>query len=112
MVQYMLMKSWKHWPYWLRGGVIGGGVTLVSVFLVYSCDLLDTSTGSFFCLIPLVLSPMFPFVWLVDTNSQLSALPGIFLPIISIVGWFLIGSLLGVLVEYIKSRRKGSRPQV
>jgi hypothetical protein len=100
------MKSWKKWPYWLKGGVIAGGITLVSIFLAYGCDLLDTSTESFFCLPTLVISPMFPFVWLIDINPQLSKLPGIFLPIISVIGWFLIGSLIGELVKRTKSEKK------
>ena len=97
--------NWKHWPYWLRGGVIGGGVTLVSVFLFYSCILLDTSHGSFLCLPFLFISPMFPFIDLFDTNPYFHALPVYSMEVTSIVIYFISGSLLGLLVGYIKKKK-------
>lgn len=100
--------NWKNWPYWLRGGVIGGGVTVVSVALFYSCTLLDTTHGSFLCLPFLFISPMFPFAILFDELGPIFQyqLPFILMPVISIISWFIIGSFFGVLIGYIKSRKK------
>ena len=100
--------NWKHWPYWLKGGVIGGGVTIISVALFYSCTLLDTSHGSFLCLPFLFISPMFPFAILFDKLDQIFQyqLPFILLPVVSIVSYFIIGSLVGSLIGYIKSKNK------
>ena len=97
------MKFWQNWPYWLKGGAIGAGITVASIVLVYGCDFVDTSSNSFVCLIPLVVGPLFPFAWLMDNNPQLSNLPVFFLPVIALVSWFIVGSIIGWFVGYLKS---------
>ncbi|MDO8590612.1 MAG: hypothetical protein Q7R65_01395 [bacterium] len=96
--------NWKHWPYWLKGGVIGGGVTIISIGSLYTCTWV-TTPGGFLCLPFLFISPMFPFLDLFDTNPYLRALP-FSLEITSIIFWFLVGSLIGALVGHIKSKKK------
>lgn len=109
------MKFWKNWPYWLRGGVIGGGVTLLYVLLVYSCDYTTSGYSSLDCgLTFLVFGPIYPifllgvfFVGTLDIPSPFETLM-----MISVVAWLIIGALIGLLVGYLKSRKKNSVPQV
>ncbi|MDO8482894.1 MAG: hypothetical protein Q7S86_03695 [bacterium] len=101
------MKSWKHWPYWLRGGVIGGGVTLLFVVLFYSCGLFDTDSESFFCLPFIIVSPSFPFAILFDKLNPIFQyqLPFIIMPVVSVLSWFIFGSFVGLLVGHIKRKK-------
>jgi len=93
-------------PYWLRGGIIGGGVTFAFVLLFYSCTLLDTpSNGSFLCLPFLLISPLLPFVDLFDNNAFFHSLPVFSMEITAVVVWFVLGALVGNLVSYIKSKK-------
>ncbi|KKU78193.1 MAG: hypothetical protein UY03_C0002G0019 [Parcubacteria group bacterium GW2011_GWA2_47_64] len=98
--------NWKNWPYWLRGGVIGGGVTLVFIALFYTC-VWTTTPGGFICLPLLFVSPILPFAILFDElNPTLQyQLPFILVPIVSIVSWFIASSFIGFLVGHIKSKK-------
>lgn len=89
--------------------MIGGGITIISVVLLFSCEWLNTSPGSFLCLPFLFVSPMFPFVDLFDTNLYLRSLPGISLPILSFIVWFLLGALIGTIVNLIKKKKSSSQ---
>lgn len=100
------MKFWKDMPYWLRGGVIGGGITLVSIIFFYSCVLLDNSSGSFLCLPFLFFSPMLPFINLFDTSPYLRTLPFFSMEITSMVVWFIVGALIGTFIGYKKRARR------
>ena len=106
--------NFKKWPYWLRGAVIMGGITLISYLLYYSCAITDTNGApeSWKCLPFIVFSPMLPFGMLFDTNPFLNSLPKdqiLFLwPIVSIVGWFIIGALIGLIVDYVKYKKTRS----
>jgi len=104
----MFMNFWKKLPYWLKGGIISGGVTFIFIVLFYSCTILDTKQGSFLCLPFMVLSPIFPFAILFDKINSISQyqLPFVFVPVASTVFWFFVGSLIGSLVGYIKSKKK------
>ena len=97
--------KWKQFPYWLKGGVIGGGVTLVSVILFYSCLLFVGWQVNFVCLPFLFVSPMFPFIDLFDNNPFLHTLPRFSFEVLGIIIWFIIGALIGAFVDYIKSRK-------
>lgn len=96
--------NFKKWPYWFKGGVIGGGITFVFVLLFYGCTWI-TTPGGFLCLPFLFISPMSPFIDLFDTNPYFHSFPGFSMEITSIIFWFIIGSLIGALVGYIKSRK-------
>lgn len=98
------MKSWKHWPYWLRGGVIGGGVAFLFVFLLVLCEQTTEKSGggsgfSDLICIPLVW-PVLPIEIIVP--SFLDTFSGMTLIVASIVLWFSIGSLIGALVGHKK----------
>ena len=116
VVYYLLLfltKKWSRIPYWLRGGLIVGAITLASAFLLYSCDSLINATVhdisgesvGFVCLPFALISPMLPFETIVYLNPISYGLPTISLPIISVIFWFIIGSCIGGIVQYIKSRK-------
>ncbi len=95
--------NWKKWPYWVRGGVIGGGVALLSTvvsFLVCSSpDLLCTVLS--FQTFPLL--PLVPFTINIP-NDLFSA----FVVIGSTVVWFLIGAILGGVIGRLEKKKIGS----
>jgi len=95
------MKSWKQLPYWLRGGVIGGGVTIVSYILTSSCEYLVVVPGysglGFECF-PFAI-PWMPF-WFVPSITSLSTI-NYGITVFAI--WFIIGSLIGALWNHIKN---------
>ncbi len=111
--------NWKQWPYWLRGGVIGGGVSLAFVVLWYFCALsANTNTPSevasgFVCLSIFTFSPIFPIAFLLNmvgqslVNDSASVITYIFLisPIASVIVWFMVGSLIGAAVGHIKKKK-------
>ncbi len=94
--------SWKKWPYWFRGGVIGGGATFAFGILLYTCTWL-TPAGGFLCLPFLFFSPLFPITQLFDSFG-LHFFPFDFL-VVSIGAWFLFGAFVGALVRHIKRKR-------
>jgi len=110
------MKSWKQWPYWLKGGVIGGGVAFLFYFLLYGCffatsiDLKPGEVGStYYCLVFFVISPIYPVGLLLNLLGPIfdysSGFVEAYAPILSIPIWFIIGSIVGALVGYIKIKK-------
>lgn len=105
------MKSWKHWPYWLKGGVIGGGVAVLFVFLYLPCEQAALRTfresgggADFTDLKCLSLEwPMLPIQIVIP--SFINTFSGATLIVVSILLWSFIGSLIGVLISRIKSKK-------
>lgn len=109
--------SWKHWPYWLRGGVIGGGVALIFYLLAYSCfwlttrNLLPGEVGlSYSCLIFFIVSPIYPVAWLLSFLEPVFSYSWTFAeayaPILSIPVWTVVGGVVGSIIENRKLRKK------
>lgn len=102
---------WRNWPYWLRGGVIGGAITAVSIVPLYLCDLLVAGYGSLGCgLAFLALSPMFPLFWLSEYFGPFPVT--ISVPVFMTLGviiWFAIGALIGLAIKRLKSRNSGEQ---
>jgi hypothetical protein len=103
---------WNKWPYWLRGGTIAGVATFLSFLLYLSCSIQTINNSgpeSWACLPYLVISPMLPFAMLIDNYPSFFNLFKIdqlqLLSIISIISWFIIGSLIGLFIDYIKSKK-------
>jgi len=99
------MKFWKNWPYWLKGGAIGIAIILISNALSISClyFLAAPNSWGFECL-PFAL-PSIPIVFLLlkfpDTYSLSSAV----IIIIEVIIYFIVSSLIGLLVGYLKPKK-------
>lgn len=97
------MKFWKKWPYWLRGGIIGGGIALVCIFVFYLCAWNVFGDAGYRCAYFLVFQ-IFPITWISNFLGPLweiyyqSVLGGV-------VVWFFIGSLVGAFIDFIKKRK-------
>ena len=93
--------SWKHWPYWLKGGVIG---VVVGTILDIPPILCYLSIGGFFCI---NISPMIFAGFFTELFPSISyAHPILFLTVTSIVLSLLLGSLIGAIVGHFQSKRK------
>ncbi|KKU78195.1 MAG: hypothetical protein UY03_C0002G0021 [Parcubacteria group bacterium GW2011_GWA2_47_64] len=100
------MKFWKHWPYWLRGGIITVGITIVDILLMYSCDLFTSGYSSLGCgLVFAVFGPIFPLFLFSESFGPFPISTEVFM-MIGVIVWFIIGSLVGLLIGYIKSKKK------
>mgnify|MGYP001606771591 CR=1 FL=1 len=93
------MKSWNKWPYWLKGGVIAVGIVLLSYVLGLSCLYLLTSPGSWGLGCLFFATPWIPFWFVPDLSSLSTTNYGILVTAV----WFIIGSLIGALWNYIKN---------
>jgi len=94
--------NWKNWPYWLKGGIS----TALLLSLIWAIIVIfDAEVPSFllFCLNPLILIKAI-YSFLVKTVS-FSAAEKIIL-VISILFYFIIGSLIGYIVGEIKSKNR------
>ncbi len=92
--------NWKKWPYWVRGGVIFSMVGTTGA-------LLTNFESDFFML------PVFPFIlnvglFISDKSPSSDDLlrENFVLTIDVLIGYFIIGSILGWLYGKIKSRKK------
>jgi hypothetical protein len=106
---------WTKWPYWLRGGVIAAGLTIVSGLVIFSCgqiaphfmeaDISGESAG-FACLPFAIISPLLPFEILTDTNPFFHSLffesKWLFV-LFSAAVWFIVGATIGALVKFYQS---------
>lgn len=105
------MGTKKKLPLWLKGGVLAVSINLSFFFLFYICSLNDIQEGSFRCLPFIIFSPLLPFAVLFDKLNPFFEYNLSFdlLPLISSVSWFLIGSLIGTLInKYKKAHGKVS----
>lgn len=114
---------WRKWPYWLRGGVIGGGAAIVSGIMFFVCPIalsvffatpLSDEPGmandaDFACVAILLFSPLTPVAVIWDDNPFLDRLPPLLLPVVSAALWFPLGAVLGAIIGTIKKNRKKKR---
>ncbi|MBM3256921.1 MAG: hypothetical protein FJY98_01155 [Candidatus Liptonbacteria bacterium] len=96
--------TWKKWPYWLRGGVIGGVIALISSILTHICEFQGIGLDCVLVGFPwLVLTPI--FLWqLPFFNFALITL----YPLTILIGigiYFFLGSFVGNIIGYIKKRK-------
>lgn len=92
---------WTKWPYWLRGGVIGGGVAILSAALSDVCANIFSESLNLVCL--LFVLPWIPFWYL-----PITLLPTTIFSIIGIVTWFIVGALAGSVFDSIKKKKSSS----
>jgi len=103
-------------PFWIRGGIIGGGVALIYYLLVYGCfNYIGFLLGSgaeeivLQCFILYVVGPIFPTGWFIVLAGSLFGDYGLFAevysPILSIPAWFIMGSLVGMVIGLFKNKK-------
>ena len=111
------MRFWNKWPYWLRGGIIGGVVALLSVLLYYSCSVVVSGYTAFWCGIFISFGPVYAVFWLLNIAGlgfllhdtiwgHVFSYSDTRLFIISIIVWFFLGALVGTLVGCIKPKKE------
>ncbi|MBI2622964.1 MAG: hypothetical protein HYW65_00095 [Candidatus Liptonbacteria bacterium] len=99
--------NWEKLPYWLQGGVIGGGVVTLLTVLNASCLYLFGLLGSWgfecvpFTFLLTILDPIYTLA-----IPSFYVLSSIQLFTIDISTYFILGSLIGALIGYVKKRRE------
>ena len=101
--------------------MIGGGVALVSVFILQGClsltadpfsaDRTQAESGGFVCIPFLVFTPMLLSMILFNIPILFGhPFPYFVLPIISALCWFIIGSIIGLFVGRQKAEGRHTAP--
>lgn len=85
--------SWKSLPYWLKGGVIAIVINIILIFL----SVIFNPANSFES--PAVLLTLFQ-VFITQEIFNVNNLPA--LTIISSISFFIIGAIIGLIVQKIK----------
>ena len=105
--------SWKNWPYWLKGGVIG--VILIIVFFIIIVSISNTSKGCtswenspYYCISIIGAS----FLIAVVTGSRNMMFLYISTGITNIIIVFIVGSLIGLIYGKIKNRKESKELDV
>ena len=99
-------------PYWLRGGVITGTISIFSVGILFGCSyFLNFVFGEegFACVPFAIISPLLPFYLLWDRNLFFHSLPFLLSPLFGTIIWFLLGSFAGFLIGLIKKKSPSVR---
>jgi hypothetical protein len=104
---------WEKWPHWLKGGMTGLVIAIISIFLFTSCEYIATTsdpqswgTGCVFFAIP--VAPLyFLFSILVPPPFPPFFSPLIVYPFAGAVVWFIIGSLFNFLTGETKPKKQG-----
>ncbi len=102
----------RNLPLWLWFGVVGIWIALVSNLIFFSCAIVETQwpeTSGFLCLPFMYFTPLLPFVFLTDMiiNPVLGyQLSMVLLPIFSIAGLFLLGTISGQITELYKKQSR------
>jgi|SRR3989344_7677296 len=104
---------WKRMPYWLRGGVVCGGVTIASAILAFGCPqmvyLFLGNDPGFVCLPFVFISPLFPIYIIWERIQFFDKLPFLLSPLFGTIVWFLLGSFAGFLIGLIKKKSPSVR---
>jgi len=110
--KFKIRKSQKGWPPWLRWGIIFGGIYLIVVaflFLIFMFEIRNVNNESglglmiWLCIIQfpviLIIVPFFIIFILFMLFMHLennALLVFIIVPLIGLIGWFILGSLVGL----------------
>ncbi|MES2088040.1 MAG: hypothetical protein V4467_03550 [Patescibacteria group bacterium] len=101
--------NWKHWPYWIKGGIIAGGITALFSIAYYGCvhTSIYAASSGYACLPFIETSPLYPFVSFFDrAYPELSdALSLLIITLCSVVTWSIVGVFFGFLYGKIKNRK-------
>ena len=105
---------WTKWPYWLRGGVIGFGIALVSYLLMQSCSYVlpvitnpqPESWSGLLCVPPglpiLVFASVYQSLLFHLNETILFNLSWNISIILGLISWFILGALIGAAISMIK----------
>jgi len=98
--------SWKNWPGWLKGGLVGIFMPYVFYILAFAISPNDAASNYFsWILIFLAFWPIALIEILIQ--KQLSGLPFYFL--FSTLFYFLVGAIIGIIIRKLKSKNKFKR---
>jgi hypothetical protein len=102
----MKLKTWwQGLKYWQKGGIIGALVPIILLALSFFCVSIISGDESIFCTIPLVpISFFFVFDILVRFDFLPNKIVMIFYYLFSIVIYFLIGALIGLIIGKLKKK--------
>ena len=96
-------------PYWLRGGIIAAGITLIFVILIQGCFFTSKDNG-FGCAIYSMFTPLGPVASMMDNLVLWPSIPyDLIYPvlyILSVALWFVVGSLIGLIIGYFKNKKE------
>ncbi len=86
------MNKWKDWPYWLRGGVIGGVIGIIDVI----CALVTFNTPlGIITILPYIILSLVPYFVLVGLGGARDTT--FFYPVVMIVAPTILGQIYLVL---------------
>ena len=100
--------GWKNWSYWLRGGIILGGIPLVLYLLTMAFVFVFPPLAQVFSLISSVF--YLPY-FLIVAGFELNFLSdggfgfNIWGLILFFVFWFIIGAIIGLIIGKVKKRK-------
>lgn len=107
--------SWKNWPYWLKGGVIGAGVTilLLASFKLHQYLYFEKQYFNSFLyyvilsifFINLIREPLYFFEHIFNIETFGFNGPTMFGTILILLIYFLIGALIGLVYSKIRSKK-------
>lgn len=97
--------SGKKLPYWIKGGVIGVLILLLltSIFLIYD-KIYSPEMTPLFGIIALTSIIILPIMLLLQNTLSDSWILLIFI-ILTVIIWFLIGAIIGFVIEKIKKKK-------
>lgn len=111
---------WKHWSYWLRGGLVAGGIALAYLLLLYSCGAANSFLHggpedwgfSMLCMgLFGELGPTMPTVWFLSALQPIlhfsDALIEVYAPALSVLVFFVVGTVIGAFLGLLKRIRNG-----
>ena len=95
--------GWKNWPYWLKGGVIGGGIYIIWYIIQIGYTTLTANIRNPWINLPIYYTS-FPVTSL---NNYFMSLGFYYLmPFLLLIYYFLLGAIIGFIIDRIKGRKK------
>lgn len=103
--------TWKKWPYWLKGGVIGLGLPVISFLLFSSCiyfttppfwneNLASQCLRLYFTVFPF----LFPPYGEIYVEFLVKKFP-VLIPIPIVFVYIFLGVLIGIIIDFFKKKR-------
>ncbi len=92
--------SWKNWPYWLKGGIIGVGVVLISSFIIggitgIAPDNIIINLFYIFLIPGIIILAVMRFKTYGYEMPDMTFFEYVLMAVISIIPYFIIGAIIG-----------------